>query len=311
MNGARLHYLQHLARLGAADLHPGGAAASERLLKALDVRSGQRVLEIGCGTGRTLIRVGSAHRVALHGLDPLREMLAAARLRLKLAGLSARAALVRADGASGLPYAAESFDRVYAESVLGFQAPEAARLMLAEVRRILRPGGRFVANEAVWRSGTGADTVSTIYESSLRDFGLAQSSEGGWTVEDWLRCIEEARFQVRACEPLGGSASPPGTTRVSHDASSPGNTRAPRAAEAHAAAARAGAAHAATSAVSYRARFGSAVATLLIRAGALSSPKLLRQQQEYRRRLARHAGDGRHVEAYLFVLERPSDPGFL
>jgi SAM-dependent methyltransferase len=292
MTRSGLHYLEHLARLGAVDLHPGGARASARLLEALALRSGHRVLEVGCGTGQTLVRVGSAHQVTLHGLDSMQEMLAAARLRLRLAALASRVTLVRGDGAAGLPFAAEAFDRVYAESVLGFQPPESARALLGEVRRVLRPGGRFVANEAVWRPGTGEDTVSTIYRSSLRDFGLAQSSVGGWTAEDWIRCMEESSLRVCALEPLGraGASSVYGTAT-----SGAGSSSVP------------GAPPRAPGLVSARAVFGSALTTFLRRAGGYLSPGVLRRQREYRQRLARHSADGLHVEAYLFVLERPHE----
>jgi SAM-dependent methyltransferase len=268
------HYLEHLARLGAADIHPGGAAASERLIEALRLAPGQRVLEVGCGTGGTLVRVGSRHAVRLCGVDPMEAMTAAARRRLERAGLLRSVTLLRADGASGLPFEGGAFDRVFAESVLGFQTPAAARVLLAEIHRVLRPGGVFVANEAVWRAGTDPATVSRVYVSSLRDFGLAQASGAGWTAGAWIRCMEGVGLRVRSHEPLEQAAA---RTAVAG--------RAPRSS------------------------ISESLQTLVRRARGLAAAGLVRERLKYRRLLARHRQDGRHVEAYLFVAERPRGAG--
>jgi cyclopropane fatty-acyl-phospholipid synthase-like methyltransferase len=273
-------YLEHLARLGAADLHPAERRGSARLEHALDLNPGQRVLEIGCGTGQTLIRLAASHDVTLHGVDRMSRMLATARRRVSLAGVGRRVGLTRADGVR-LPFADGSFDRVYMESVLGFQTPGRARELLAEVRRVLAPGGRLVANEAVWRSGTSSETVSTIHESSVDDFGLAQATRAGWTAQDWTTCMRESGFTVRSSEPLAdvGSAevvtARPWKTALRH----------------------------------HRAMLASGLLSAVYRARASLTPELIRQRREFRRRLARHRDDGRHIEAYLFVLERDDRGG--
>jgi SAM-dependent methyltransferase len=271
-----LHYLAHLARLGATDLHPGGRRGSEQLAHALELRPGQRVLEIGCGTGQTLVRLGCSHRITIHGVDRLPAMLATARRRLVVTGACGRPALVRADGSEGLPFADAAYDRVYAESVLGFQPPDEATLLLEEIHRVLRPAGLFVANDAVWRSGTDPETVARVHATSLEDFGLAQASSAGWTREDWIRRMEGVGFRVRSSEPLEDS----GATTVSM--SRPWGE-----------------------ALAYgRAMAASAAFTFARRVRGLLTPNLLRARLEYRRRLARHREDGRHVEGCLFVLDK-------
>jgi SAM-dependent methyltransferase len=264
-------YLEHLARIGAADLHPAGRVGSARLERALAVGPGQRVLEIGCGTGQTLARLASTHRVTLVGVDRMSRMLETARRRLSLAGLADRVSLTRAD-ASRLPFEDGAFDRVYMESVLGFQPPDQARRLLAEVRRVLRSSGRFVANEAVWRAGTSAETVASIHDTSVKDFGLAQATDAGWKLTEWIRCMRESGFAVRASEPLDRDGD--GQERPK----SSGLER-------------------------IRAMLASRSLSLAYRARALLSPGLARERREFARRLARHRNDGRHIEAYLFVLE--------
>jgi ubiquinone/menaquinone biosynthesis C-methylase UbiE len=101
------------------------------------------LLEVGCGTGNLLAAL--AGRGALPrtyaGADPSAGMLAVARAKAEALGLASRAAFVQAP-AEALPFADAEFDAVAAASSLQFWTePERA---LAEVRRVLRPGGRFV-----------------------------------------------------------------------------------------------------------------------------------------------------------------------
>jgi ubiquinone/menaquinone biosynthesis C-methylase UbiE len=98
-------------------------------------RSGGRVLDIGAGTGRLLDRLGrELPEVALFGLDRSAGMVGAAhRARPQLQ-------LVRAT-AEGLPFPDESFDMV--TTTLSFHHWSDQISAVAEVRRVLRPGGVF------------------------------------------------------------------------------------------------------------------------------------------------------------------------
>jgi SAM-dependent methyltransferase len=90
------------------------------------------VLELGCGKGRFSAKLRERGARAV-GLDISREMLAEAT------GLDR----VRAS-ARRLPFGRASFDRVMAVEVFEHLAPRALDEVCREVRRILRPGGKFV-----------------------------------------------------------------------------------------------------------------------------------------------------------------------
>jgi S-adenosylmethionine-diacylgycerolhomoserine-N-methlytransferase len=76
----------------------------DSLLRQMDVRPGDRVLEVGCGTGRNLVRLARMHPAArLHGLDASGEMLKTARAKLRRAGLDGKVPLAHC--------LAEDFDR--------------------------------------------------------------------------------------------------------------------------------------------------------------------------------------------------------
>nr|WP_260408331.1 methyltransferase domain-containing protein [Planomonospora venezuelensis] len=118
------------------------AGVKARLLAMLEVRPGERVLDVGCGTGHDLESLARAGAVPV-GVDASAEMATRSRARCP--------AVVQADAAR-LPFPAGSFDGCRIERVLLHVADPAA--VVAEVRRVLRPGGRLVVFEPVWASLT-------------------------------------------------------------------------------------------------------------------------------------------------------------
>lgn len=205
-----MHYLRHLARLGTPDVHPAGECATWQLIEAMELSGNLRLLELGCGTGNTVCRLARRGDVYVVGLDLLNEMIEASHGRLRR--LSANCAIVRADARS-LPFRDRTFDRAYAESSLGMQSNSGIKSFLAEAFRVLKPGGLFVANEAIWKPQVDQTTVTTVNRLSERDFGLRPASEDAWTTEHWLGEIRGAGFRdvawseltARNCRPRPGA----------------------------------------------------------------------------------------------------------
>jgi ubiquinone/menaquinone biosynthesis C-methylase UbiE len=101
-----------------------------RIFALLAPRSGDRVLEIGCGAGHLLAQVPSAHGF---GIDLAESLLAKAARRL-----TKRGTLVQGD-AEHLPFRDGAWERVYCSEVLE-HLPSPA-VALAEMRRVIAGGG--------------------------------------------------------------------------------------------------------------------------------------------------------------------------
>ncbi len=110
-----------------------------RAVQAVNVLPGRHVLEVGVGTGLALPHYASDKRIT--GIDLSEEMLALARKRVQELGLSNIEALRRMD-AEATEFEAGRFDVAVAMFVASV-VPNPRRL-LAEMRRLVRPGGHLL-----------------------------------------------------------------------------------------------------------------------------------------------------------------------
>lgn len=118
----------------------------DRMLAGLNPPADGAVLEIGCGTGRNLVKAAQAYPDArFHGVDISGEMLAAAGAAIVRANLRDRVRLARADAVAFDPKASfgESADHCYDRIFISYalsMIPQWQSAM-ASAARLLAPGG--------------------------------------------------------------------------------------------------------------------------------------------------------------------------
>jgi ubiquinone/menaquinone biosynthesis C-methylase UbiE len=110
-----------------------------RLIEQAQIRSGQRVLDLGCGTGTLTIMVKQAHpNSEVSGLDGDPQILEIARHKAAQAG----SPITFDEGmAFQLPYPNASFDRVLSSMVFHHLTTQDKEKSLAEIYRVLKPDG--------------------------------------------------------------------------------------------------------------------------------------------------------------------------
>ncbi|WP_455449471.1 class I SAM-dependent methyltransferase [Natrinema thermotolerans] len=134
------------AQRHAIDL-PRPVITRSRLCDVLEPRPGERLLEVGPGTGYYTGTVARAVEPSgtVHAVDVQSEMVEHLRTRTRAAG-NLPVEPVRGD-ARALPYPDDTFDAAYLVLVLG-EVPDQERA-LDELERVLKPDGRLVVGESL------------------------------------------------------------------------------------------------------------------------------------------------------------------
>jgi ubiquinone/menaquinone biosynthesis C-methylase UbiE len=197
--------LNFLGSTGAEFLHASGQLASYRMIELLKPCKGQNVLEIGFGTGATLILCASRYKeVNFFGYELSAIMYEKAMRRISFSGMAHRIKLKLLEQKNKFPVPDNSFDMVYAESILAIQEGDDLKTLLTEIRRVLKPKGLFFFNESIWLRTTERETARRINTECKGLFGVIQSNDEYAYSHEWKNLLTEMGFEYKAEIRLAG-----------------------------------------------------------------------------------------------------------
>ena len=168
------------------------------LIDVVRLLPGQRMLDVGCGTGRPTVRIGTESGANVLGVTVSAAQVRAGRDRAVKAGLSDRVTFEQAD-AMALPQESETFDAAWAiESFAHFCDRPAA---IREVQRVLRPGARFVLADCYEAVPFTPEEVQ-LFQAA---FALSRLPAGP---EDYSRMLSEAGFAIHGTRDMSREFKP-------------------------------------------------------------------------------------------------------
>ena len=154
------------------------------VLEWLNAQMGEFILDLGCGDGQLTQRIAATGAQVL-GVDASAEMIAAARER----GIEVEQA-----NCESLPFHDARFDAVFSNAALHWVRDQDA--MLAQVHRVLKPGGRFVA-EMGGHGNIAAIRVALMAVLERHGFGDREDGVNYYpTAESYTARLKQHGFEV-------------------------------------------------------------------------------------------------------------------
>ncbi|MEU3167972.1 methyltransferase domain-containing protein [Streptosporangium sp. NPDC006930] len=170
---------------------------TDLVAERLEVVPGERVLDVGSGTGRPAVRIATARDVHVTGVTLSEYQVRLAEARPEAGQGQGRADFQLAD-AMWLPFDDASFDAAYAiESLVHMENPAAA---LGEIARVLRPGGRFVVGEWYLLDSLTGDAAEAMEDLS-RGFHVHFVP----TIEEFYEEMDRAGLKIEIFHDIGAN----------------------------------------------------------------------------------------------------------
>ncbi|MDP4084150.1 MAG: class I SAM-dependent methyltransferase [Bacillota bacterium] len=173
-------YLDLLAEFGVGGAHPGGFQLTKEMLDSEKINSQTIILDAGCGTGQTSAYLYNQYHANVYGLELNPIMVQKAKTRFEQQHLPIH---LNQGSIEEIPFEDNCFDFILSESVLAFVNKEKA---LREFNRVLKKGGRLIANEMTLNYFLTNEAQQEIKKFYDLDFLLLES--------DWKDLLNKTGF---------------------------------------------------------------------------------------------------------------------
>ncbi len=193
--GSNFSYLDMLAKIGYAR-HIGGKGATDRLIKKANIKKGSKVLDVGCGLGKTACRLAAESGCTVTGMDIMPAMVEQAKKTAKQLKVEDKVQFMEGD-ARKLPFEDNSFDTVFVESVTIFV--EDVAKAVGEYYRVVKPGGAVCDNEVCITQKS-----TEVLKDDMKDLEKiftafsSKTDRGFMTFEDWRDLYKDQFRKVDA-----------------------------------------------------------------------------------------------------------------
>jgi len=167
----------------------GEPPATRALVKLCQILPGYRVLDVGCGAGRTPVYLAKEYDLNVIGVDIHPGMVAASKALAKFERVETQVSFRLAD-AQDLPFNDDSFDAVIVESVTVF--PLDQQQAVNEYARVLKPGGYLGMNESSYLQPNPPEAIVAWAGQDTAMKACIHTSQG------WQALLKKAGLEIMA-----------------------------------------------------------------------------------------------------------------
>ncbi|MCX7841490.1 MAG: methyltransferase domain-containing protein [Clostridia bacterium] len=174
-------YIDLLARYGIDAAHPGGMPLTIRLLRTLNIDKNTKILDVGCGTGKTSAFIARSYQCSVTAADVNDQMLIKSADRFTRENLCIE---LRKANAEALPFESGTFDILLSESVTTFTSINKA---ICEYYRVLKPSGTLAAVEITAKTPLTANDLGNLK--------LVYGIDRILTRDEWVESFSTSGFE--------------------------------------------------------------------------------------------------------------------
>lgn len=190
-------FISYLGSINSSFIHSNGKKASSILIKELNCKDNENILEVGFGTASTLSLLAKKYKkTTFYGIETSSEMYKQGVKRISFCGLKSNVKLFKGDINDIVPLKDVLFDKIYIESVLAIQEGNKLKELLLVVKNKLKPSGILILNETIWIKSISIIEIEKINNEVKLACGIIQSNAKYPYIENWIGLFNELGYEI-------------------------------------------------------------------------------------------------------------------